>query len=137
MVAWNKFWIKWSLRFDMFLLGVSATFFVGVFSAARYSKLSSLRTMAHMNGFTKTVYNYLKFKNEQKAEGPDPWVLPFTGIRDTRLMLLQRTMNQKFLLEVDIALFCIRLRMIYIMIYIYIPHCNLFFVLFLLFLYCL
>ena len=60
-----------------------------------------------------------------------------TGIRDTRLMLLQRTMNQKFLLEVDIALFCIRLRMIYIMIYIYIPHCNLFFVLFLLFLYCL
>ena len=72
MAAWNEFWKKWSPRLNMFTLGVSVTFLVGVFAAARYSRLSPLRTMALMNGFAKTFYDYLKFKKEQKAEGQDP-----------------------------------------------------------------
>ena len=56
----------------MFTLGVTVTFLVGVFAAAWYSRLSPLRTMALMNGFAKTFYDYLKFKKEQKAEGQDP-----------------------------------------------------------------
>ena len=55
MAAWNEFWRKWSPRYNMFALGVSVTFLVGVFAAARYSKLSPLRTMALMNGFAKTI----------------------------------------------------------------------------------
>ena len=72
MAAWNEFWRKWSPRFNMFTLGVSVTFLVVVFAAAWYSKLSPLRTMALMNGFAKTVYDYLKFKKEQKAEAQNP-----------------------------------------------------------------
>ena len=72
MAAWNEFWRKWSPQLDMFTLGVLVTFLVGVFAAARYSRLSPLRTMALMNGFAKTFYDYLKFKKEQKAEGQDP-----------------------------------------------------------------
>ena len=68
IASWNEFWRKWSPRFSMFSLGVSATYMVGVFLAARYSKLNILRTLALMNGFAKTVYDYLKFKKEQKAE---------------------------------------------------------------------
>ena len=68
MAAWNEFWRKWSPRLSMFSLGVSVTFLVGVFIAARYSKLNMLRTLALINGFAKTVYDYLKFRKEQKAE---------------------------------------------------------------------
>ena len=72
MAAWNELWRKWSPRLDMFTLGVLVTFLVGVFATARYSRLSLLRTMALMNGFAKTFYDYLEFKREQKAEGQDP-----------------------------------------------------------------
>ena len=71
MAAWNEFWRKWCPQFDMFTLGVLVTFLVGVFAAAWYSRLSPLRTMSLMNGSAKTVYDYLKFKKEQKAEGQD------------------------------------------------------------------
>ena len=69
MAAWNEFWRKWSPRLDMFTLGVSVTFLVGVFAAARYSRLSPLKSMALMNGFAKTFYDYLKFKKERRVRG--------------------------------------------------------------------
>ena len=53
--------------------GVSVTFLVGVFVAARYSKLNTLHTLALMNGFAKTVYDYLKCRKERKAEAQNPW----------------------------------------------------------------
>ena len=68
LAAYNEAWRKWSPRLSMFSLGVSFTFLVGVFIAARYSKLNILRTLALMNGFAKTVYDFLKFRKEQKAE---------------------------------------------------------------------
>ena len=73
MASWNEFWRKWSPHLSMFSLGVSVTFLVGVFIAARYSKLNMLRTLALMNGFAKTVYDYLKCRKEQKAEAQNPW----------------------------------------------------------------
>ena len=44
MTARNEFWRKWSLSLSMFSLVVLITFLVGVFVAARYSKLNMLRT---------------------------------------------------------------------------------------------
>ena len=72
MTARNEFWRKWSLSLSMFSLVVLITFLVGVFVAARHSKLNMLRTLALMNGFAKTVYDYLKFRKEQKAEAQNP-----------------------------------------------------------------